>query len=248
MNSPKSETLQGMIDRFDTFHELITRMRADSALPFVTLSYAQSLDGSISLGPDASLPLSGPESLEMTHRIRAAHDAILVGIGTVIADDPRLSVRLHAGHDPQPIVLDTQLRFPTDAQLLARSTSPWILAEKRAPLNRQIALESAGARVLRVAGAPPRGLHLLAVLSTLRDQGIRSVMVEGGARVITSFLRERLVDLLIVTIAPVIVGGLRGVESPVRSPGEGILKLGQIQHASYGPDLVVWGPIQGRFK
>jgi GTP cyclohydrolase II len=232
----------------NTFQELITRMRADSALPFVTLSYAQSLDGSISLGADASLPLSGRESLEMTHRIRARHDAILVGIGTVIADDPRLSVRLHSGDDPQPIVLDSQLRFPTDAQLLASPTSPWILAQERAPLDKQVALESAGARVLRVASAPARGLHLPTVLSALRDQGIRSVMVEGGARVITSFLRERLVDLLIVTIAPVIVGGLRGVESPVGSAGEGILKLEQIHHASYGPDLVIWGPIQASLK
>lgn len=243
MGTPKKEVHQGMIDPFDTFEELITRRRADLERPFVTLSYAQSLDGSISVAPDASLPLSSPESLEMTHRIRAAHDAILVGIGTVIADDPRLSVRLHAGNNPQPIILDTQLRFPTDAQLLADSTIPWVLAGDRAARDRQVALESAGARVMRVTNEPRGGVHLPSALASLHAQGIRSIMVEGGARVITSFLRDRLVDLLILTIAPVIVGGLRGVGNLSLAPGDQLLKLEQIHHSAFGPDLVVWGPV-----
>ncbi|HEX9595492.1 MAG TPA: RibD family protein, partial [Anaerolineales bacterium] len=83
--------------------------------PTVTLSYAQSLDGSIALHRGEPLTLSGPESMAMTHRLRAAHDAILVGIGTVISDDPQLNVRLVEGRNPQVVVLDSRLRLPLTA-------------------------------------------------------------------------------------------------------------------------------------
>jgi riboflavin-specific deaminase-like protein len=85
--------------------------------PFVTLSYAQSLDGSIALHNHAPLSLSGPESLCLTHQLRSMHDGILIGIGTVLSDDPQLTVRHWVGHNPQPIVLDSQLRIPAKARL-----------------------------------------------------------------------------------------------------------------------------------
>ena len=91
---------------------------ARTGRPLVTLSYAQSLDGCIAAGPGQRLSLSGPEALMLTHELRAAHAAILVGIGTVLADDPRLTVRLVPGSHPQPVVVDSRLRIPDDCYLL----------------------------------------------------------------------------------------------------------------------------------
>lgn len=178
--------------------------------PFVTLSFAQSLDGSIALEPGRPLLLSGCESQAMTHRLRGWHDGILVGIGTVLSDDPQLTVRLVSGRDPQAIVVDSQLRMPLDARLLANDRKPWILASSTAAPGRRAALEARGARVIEVPRAVD-GLDLCILLSSLRQQGIERLMVEGGARILSAFLRARLADAAIVTIAPSWVGGLPGV-------------------------------------
>mmetsp|Transcript_34521 Transcript_34521/g.55844 ORF Transcript_34521/g.55844 Transcript_34521/m.55844 type:complete len:147 (+) Transcript_34521:57-497(+) len=90
--------------------------------PFVTLTYAQSLDGSISAERGSPLLLSGKESMTMTHALRAAHDAILVGVGTLIADDPSLNVRHVNGTNPRPIILDSSLRMPLNRKLFTSST------------------------------------------------------------------------------------------------------------------------------
>src|SRR5205823_12555295 len=109
-----------------------------SSRPFVTLSYAQSVDGSIAARPGQPLALSGALSMTLTHQLRAAHDAILVGIGTVLADNPRLSVRLVEGKDPQPIVADSRLRLPLSANLLYQHPlSPWIASGDQADVGRQ---------------------------------------------------------------------------------------------------------------
>ena len=104
---------------------------------WVTLSYAQSLDGSIAARRGSPLVLSGSATLEITHHLRSRHAAILVGIGTLLADDPQLTVRLVPGEDPQPVVLDSQLRFPLDARLLQTTKSPWIMASRNAPADRE---------------------------------------------------------------------------------------------------------------
>ena len=113
------------------------RRNAESGLPSVTLSYAQSLDGCIAVKPGSPIRLSSPESEAMTHSVRGVHDAILVGIGTVLADDPGLTVRLAKGVQPQPVILDSKLRFPIDAQLLGGSNlRPWIATTEQASTDR----------------------------------------------------------------------------------------------------------------
>src|SRR5215831_2035198 len=113
--------------------------------PFVTLTYAQSLDGCIAARRGQALHLSGRQSLTLTHRLRAAHDAILVGIGTVLADNPLLNVRLVEGKDPQPVIVDSQLRFPLEANLLRHhSLAPLIATSEQAERDRQRHLEAAG--------------------------------------------------------------------------------------------------------
>jgi GTP cyclohydrolase II len=202
---------------------------------WVTLSYAQSLDGSIAARRGSPLVLSGSATLEITHHLRSRHAAILVGIGTLLADDPQLTVRLVPGEDPQPVVLDSQLRFPLDARLLQTTKSPWIMASRNASADREFALVQAGARVFRTAA---ERVNLGEVLAFLAREGIPSVMVEGGARVITSFLQARLVDLIVLTIAPRFVGGLQGVETLLADHGPRLVEFG-VQR--YEDDLLVWG-------
>ncbi|MFQ5398795.1 MAG: GTP cyclohydrolase II [Anaerolineae bacterium] len=212
--------------------------------PFVTLSYAQSLDGSISTRRGEPTAISGPESLTMTHKLRAAHDAILVGIGTVLADNPRLNVRLVEGPDPQPIVVDSHLRFPPNARLAESQTRPvWIAATEQADTGRQQALEAAGLRVLRLPADPDGRVNLAALLSRLAQMGVDSLMVEGGARIITSFLKAHLVDRLVLTVAPKLLGGLNAIGSLGHVNGNGLPYLHNPRYQWLGEDMVLTGDV-----
>jgi riboflavin-specific deaminase-like protein len=176
----------------------------------VTLAYARSLDGSIAAKPGERTTLSGPESMAYTHRLRAEHDAILVGVGTVLVDNPRLTVRLVEGANPQPVVLDSWLRTPLDCALVASPVRQlWILCDVDAPNDRERALTDRGVRVLRVYWPAEQPARWPAILDALDSAGIASLMVEGGAQVIASLTRAGLFDRLSVTIAPVRLDGLR---------------------------------------
>jgi len=176
----------------------------------LTLTYAQSIDAKIAKR-GSPLALSSPESFLLTHKLRARHAGILVGIETVLVDDPQLNTRLLEGRErenpPIPIVLDTQLRISTNCKLVknareGRGKTPWIVTSS-IDTNAIKALREAGAEVVPVADTR----DLPSVLSTLSERGIDSLMVEGGAQIICSFLKSGLVDELIVTIAPTFVGG-----------------------------------------
>jgi 3,4-dihydroxy 2-butanone 4-phosphate synthase/GTP cyclohydrolase II len=215
--------------------------RRHAGRPFVTLSYAQSVDGSIAARPGQPLALSGALSMTLTHQLRVAHDAILVGIGTVLADNPRLTVRLVEGKNPQPIVADSRLRFPLSANLLCQHPlSPWIAAGEQADAGRQKVLEAAGARVLRVPMNARGQVNLTALLERLGALGIHSVMVEGGARIITSFLAERLVDHIVLTMAPRLVGGLRAVRRLAHADPVHLPRLRNLRYQWLEEDLVLW--------
>jgi 3,4-dihydroxy 2-butanone 4-phosphate synthase/GTP cyclohydrolase II len=195
--------------------------------PFVTLAYAQSIDGSISIARGQRSALSGPESLRLTHALRAGHEGILVGVGTVVADDPELRVRLVDGRDPQPVIVDSQLSTPVAAKLLAqKGRRPWIGTTTQsggrgaawpagdagvAAHDRRARIEARGARIFPSDPQANGWVDLAALLRQLYAEGIAHLMVEGGARIITSFLEARLVDYVAVTIAPVFMGGLAAV-------------------------------------
>jgi 3,4-dihydroxy 2-butanone 4-phosphate synthase/GTP cyclohydrolase II len=207
----------------------------------VTLSYAQSVDGSIAVRAGKPLALSGSHSLTLTHKLRAAHDAILVGIGTVLADNPRLTVRLVEGRNPQPVVADSHLRFPVEANLLRHPLAPWIATSEHASVERQAALEAAGARVLRLPTNVKGQVDLTALFRHLGELGIKSLMVEGGARIITSVLSDQLVDQLVLTVAPLLVGGLRAVRRLGQSEAMPLPRVRSVSYQQLGEDLVLWG-------
>ncbi len=209
--------------------------------PLVTLTYAQSLDGSIAARPGHPLGISCPESQAFTHSLRAVHDAILVGIGTVLADNPRLNVRLAPGKNPQPVLLDSRLRFPSYARLLQDGCRPWIITTPTADASRQRDLEDQGARVFRLPEGSCGGIDLTALLARLGEMQVTALMVEGGAQVITSFITSRLVDQVIVTVAPVLVGGLRVLESSLQPHLGDFPRLQRVSFHQVGKDLVLWG-------
>jgi 3,4-dihydroxy 2-butanone 4-phosphate synthase/GTP cyclohydrolase II len=208
--------------------------------PFVTLSYAQSLDGSIAQRDGRPLALSSPPSLFRTHVLRARHDGLLVGVGTILADDPQLTVRHAAGPDPQPVILDTHLRTPLPSRVLSNPRRPWFVAGSPVAAARRAPLVAAGAQVLEAARSPDNLIDLPSALALLAARGLRSLMVEGGSRVLRSFLAARLVDWVVITLAPTFVAGKPVLPS---APGDlpGIRLLGW---EPSGPDLILWGELR----
>jgi riboflavin-specific deaminase-like protein len=173
----------------------------------------------------------------MTHQLRAAHDAIVVGIGTVSSDDPQLNVRLVEGKDPQPVVLDSHLAFPERARLLENPIPPWIAAVNPVNPDKEAYLTGRGARVLHLPPDPNGRVEITALLDRLADLNIKSILVEGGSSIIASFFQCQLVNRVVVTISPVFVGGLKVVEG-LLSP---MPRLNEFHSIHLGDDVIVWG-------
>lgn len=187
---------------------------SQTALPFVTVKFAESIDGRIATSTGDSQWISGQASLRLAHQLRREHDAIMVGIGTVLRDDPRLTVRLVNGRDPLRIIIDSRLRVPLAARVLAQGAAQRTLIATTTLADRERVheLERLGAQVLimPVSAGEPR-VDLVELLQALGRMRIASVLAEGGAGVITSLLAARAVDRLVVAIAPKIIG--RGTEA-----------------------------------
>lgn len=216
------------------------RVAASSCRPFVTLSYAQSWDGSITTRSGATLGLSGAESLRLTHQLRSLHDGILVGIGTVLTDDPQLTVREWRGENPQPIVLDSRLRMPPSARLCQRPDKRcWVLT--RADSDSRF---DDRADIVQLAGDVHGRIDLSGALQWLRRQGIKTLMVEGGAEVITAFLKAGLADAVVLTIAPTLVGGLKGVGHLGIDCKSRLPRIRPMYSQMLGDDLILWGSLQ----
>ncbi len=178
--------------------------------PYVVLKYVQTLDGRIATGVGDSKWISGEAERRISHALRAACDAVLVGVGTVIRDDPQLTVRMVPGVSPQRVVLDSTLRIPLSAQILEPDAPTTILSTPQSSDRRRSLLRDRDVKV-RVVDPGPGGVELISGLRALRDEGVESVLVEGGAKVITSMLGARVVDRLIVGVAPTIIG--RGTDA-----------------------------------
>lgn len=223
----------------------LTRRRADARpgeRPFVTLSYAQSLDGSIAVSAKSACALSGPAALRLTHHLRSRHDAVLVGVNTVISDDPQLTVRLCPGPSPQPVILDSQLRIPDEARVLTGGGRPPIIVTTVAALDSDRAVRLRNrAQVIGVPADPQGCVDIGAALAALAGFGLGSVMVEGGAQIISQFLRTGLVDYCVITIAPRLIGGVRAVDGLQQEASGPVLGLRGCRYHTLDSDVIAFG-------
>jgi diaminohydroxyphosphoribosylaminopyrimidine deaminase/5-amino-6-(5-phosphoribosylamino)uracil reductase len=215
-----------------------------TGLPYVTVKFAQTLDGRIATASGRSRWIASPESLKLAHKLRAQNDAILVGAGTVLKDNPELTTRLVKGRNPLRVVLDSNLKIPPETKVFkdqekARTvvaTTAWdaqkTLAERRA----------LGIEVLIVPPDANGQVDLKELLKTLGERDISSVLVEGGAETITSFLRLGLADKVIAIIAPKIMGkGTDAVGELNITDMSQVLKMTFTRVYRSGADIVVEG-------
>ncbi|WP_027363613.1 bifunctional diaminohydroxyphosphoribosylaminopyrimidine deaminase/5-amino-6-(5-phosphoribosylamino)uracil reductase RibD [Desulfotruncus alcoholivorax] len=217
--------------------------------PYVVLKTAMSLDGKIATAGGESKWITGPRAREHVHLLRDRYDAILVGIGTVLADDPSLTTRLpdREGRDPVRVILDSGAATPPGAKILTQNSQAQtiIVTTGEAPPDKVKRLERAGAVVIKVPGHD-EGVSLPDTLRELAGREITSVLVEGGARVNGSFIKEKLVDKVYWYIAPKIIGGGMA-PGPVGGPGIQVLndalQVENIEVYNLGNDICIEGYI-----
>lgn len=210
------------------------------------MHYAQSLDGRIATRTGHSQWISCGGSLRLAHELRAQHAAVLVGVGTVLADDPRLTVRLVPGASPLRVVVDSTLRIPPDARLLTDGAAPTVVATTdRATGDRIRRLCDEGAEVLVVDRDPGGRVDLGDLLSRLAARGISSLLIEGGSAVITSALLNRFVDRLLVCIAPKLIGaGVDAVGNLGIVRMDDALRFAEVSFTSLGEDVIFDGRLE----
>jgi diaminohydroxyphosphoribosylaminopyrimidine deaminase/5-amino-6-(5-phosphoribosylamino)uracil reductase len=213
-----------------------------SGLPLVTVKFAQTLDGRIATSTGSSQWISSSASRRLAHKLRTYNDAVMVGAGTILTDNPQLTVRLVRGRNPTRIVLDSRLRIPLEAEVLTEQESaPTIMVTTAGADEKKLAaLRRMGIEVL-VAHEDERGeVDLNHLLEMLGKRGISSVLVEGGAETITSLLRLNLVDRLTVIVAPKIMGkGIEAVGELTITDVSQTLKLSFRRTYRMGEDLII---------
>jgi len=223
------------------------RARVLHGRPLVTLKLATTLDGRIAAAGGDARWITGPAARRLAHALRDVSDAVLVGAGTVRADDPRLTCRLPGGHDPVRIVLaGPALRLPARARVLARGGPPtWVVAPRGAPAARVAALRRRGVEVLLVPGRRGR-VPFAALVRLLGARGLTSLLVEGGGTVAAEALRARAVDRLVLFVAPAILGGdgVAAVGPLGRVRVRDAVRVGGLAVAHVGPDLVLEGRVR----
>jgi GTP cyclohydrolase II len=240
---PGGQALNGAIGSVHDVSDLLGAPRLREDRPYVVVKLAQTLDGRVATSTGDSRWISGGEERRVTHALRAAVDAVLVGIGTVMADDPQLTVRLVPGASPIRVVLDARLRIPTTARVLDERAASCVYTTDAAPAGRRMALRSLGAGV-RTVPAAVDGVDLPEALRDLRRTGTRTLLVEGGARVVTSLLAGGLVDRAIVSVSPMILGTGRDAvgELGIRRIGEALRLANRTVHVA-GEDLLIAGDV-----
>jgi diaminohydroxyphosphoribosylaminopyrimidine deaminase/5-amino-6-(5-phosphoribosylamino)uracil reductase len=219
-----------------------------TGLPYVTLKLALSLDGRIATRTGASKWVTGAEVRTKVHELRSRMDAVAVGIGTVVADDPRLTVREAPGPSPVRVVFDTKLRLPSSGKLAAtaREIPTWVITSVEASAAVEQALIDQGVQVIRVASSAEGRIDVTVALRSLAQRGVVMLMVEGGAELAGSLLAARLADELHAFIAPLLLGP-RGRPGAVDwagpdTPGDAP-RIVEPHWERCGKDAYVFGPL-----
>jgi diaminohydroxyphosphoribosylaminopyrimidine deaminase/5-amino-6-(5-phosphoribosylamino)uracil reductase len=219
-----------------------------TGMPFVTLKIAQTLDGKVATATGESKWITGEKARQEGHRLRDANDAILVGINTVLKDEPSLTTRIPKGRDPIRVIVDSTLRIPVHAGVITQKSpaKTIIAALASAPMAKTEKIQEAGAEVLTVKSSRDR-VDLRDLMKKLGRKGIISVLIEGGPEVHASAIKSGIVDKVVLFVAPVLMTGrdslcsIGGV-SPARL-GQAI-RLEDVTSRFVGNDLMIEGYIR----
>jgi diaminohydroxyphosphoribosylaminopyrimidine deaminase/5-amino-6-(5-phosphoribosylamino)uracil reductase len=199
--------------------------------PFITLKGAASLDGRIATSSGDSQWISGDRSLLLAHQMRNTHDAILIGVGTILSDDPLLTTRIPGKktRNPVRIILDSMAKTPVNSQAVKTVSEAelWIVAGQDAPSKKVMELQSAGATVIQCQMDSMGRLDLFELMNLLVERHILTLLVEGGGHVTGSFLSSRLVDRIRLVVAPLIIGGDDSINWVAGGHSPGMLKEAQ---------------------
>lgn len=218
--------------------------------PFVIMNAGMSLDGKIAAYTGDS-KMSSPEDLRRVHRLRASVDGIMVGLRTLLRDDPKLTVRSGRESKPLRIIVDSEARTPLNSHVVrtARESPTVVAVTSRAPRKRIDPLQRRGVKVLVCGNG--RLVLLESLLRRLREMGLRKILLEGGGILNWSMLSKGLVDEVSVAITPRILGGENAI-SLVEGKGvartEDAIKLSLLSVAKFGPDLVVRYKVQNEIR
>ncbi|SMC55940.1 bifunctional diaminohydroxyphosphoribosylaminopyrimidine deaminase/5-amino-6-(5-phosphoribosylamino)uracil reductase RibD [Sporomusa malonica] len=221
-----------------------------TGMPFGVLKTAMSLDGKIAAYTGHSKWITSSAAREHVHKLRDTYDGILVGIGTVLADDPELTTRLpESGQNPIRIIVDSMARTPLTAKVVTDNQAPTIIAvSSSAPTERVAALRNRGVEVL-VLEQTPIGVNLRHLFKLLGERRITSVFIEGGTAINASVLEANLIDKVHCFIAPKILGG-KTAPSPVGGTGipvvDQAILLEETTAELIGTDILITGYITGR--
>ena len=209
--------------------------------PFVSLKAAISLDGRMCLDNNSSKWITGIEARTEAHVMRSENDAVLVGVNTVLNDDPALTVRYIEGVNPLRVILDSQLRTPPDAKIISSDNKCLIITSESASSDKAKVLEDNGARVARVK-LNNNHIDIKSALEYLASQGILTLMVEGGPEVISSFLSERLADYVKFFIAPRILGEGKNISLNMNfADVNSAFRLSGVKSRLCGDDVIIEG-------
>lgn len=218
-----------------------------SHMPFVTLKLAQTLDGKIATSSGESKWITGEQARKEGHKLRDSHDAILVGINTILSDDPSLTTRVPGGKDPVRVIVDSSLRIPLNARVLTRkSPARTILATLSGSTRKIGKLRKSGAEVIRARSKNGR-VDLRDLMRKLGRMGIMSILIEGGSEVNASALKAGIVDKVVLFVAPMLMTGSDSIcsvggSSPLRLAHA--VKLRDLSCNKVGDDLMIEGYVR----
>jgi diaminohydroxyphosphoribosylaminopyrimidine deaminase / 5-amino-6-(5-phosphoribosylamino)uracil reductase len=242
-----------MGERCERLNEAFSK-HITTGMPFVTLKVAQTLDGKIATSSGDSKWITGPDARRLGHRLRSHSDAIMVGIDTVLKDDPSLTTRLEeqpGARDPHRVILDSRLRIPLDAKVLNQTSKSltYIATTIDAPTAKLREIKKKKAEILILDKDESGMIDMPSLMQEISKLGMTSVLVEGGAHVNASALRSGMVDKVVFFLAPKLLGGddARGsIGGGSPDSLDKAVELTCVSHTTVGRDIMVEGYIAGK--